>query len=458
LGSYDLGNSGQYFNNAYINNINANTEIYGAYLSGTSYALISNTGKKIVESAVTATELTYLSGLTSAPGGLGMNNTWTGINTFNNWIYNSVNKPLNLYRYHSNSTPLTTGDDNKYHKICTITIDTDNQYITLFGSIVTDNSAGNRPEADDILIKIRLSGTLSSGTVSGFLSYIRKGDHSGLGSETRYKLVKTSDTSSSKIYELYIYLTTTGATRTFDVNVTTNMSTANVSFNQIVSGSGISNATLAGLGTVTEPTVLLLNYSISNTQHNIISPQEVLAGSSAARFKGLIRNSEVFMSGHLANSYAQRSITNTTKTSILSSTLLGAISIPANSTEAGSHFEVYASGLISTTSGSQDLLVELNFSNNSTVILNPTVSVPGSLTSVPFFIRANCTVRSTGASGAIIGALEICINGTYYVTNTVTSTPVTMDTTANNSLNIQVKWTNSGNTILGEQGYTRRAA
>ncbi len=116
------------------------------------------------------------------------------------------------------------------------------------------------------------------------------------------------------------------------------------------------------------------------------------------------------------------------------------LAIPANVLLAGSTFHIHAAGNIttSTTPGSDTFRIRIGTSTlTGNIPVSVVVPVNASVTTQPFTLEAYATVRTTGASGTIIGDIQAFDGGslttgafTLADNGSVSTATVVVDTTA----------------------------
>lgn len=144
---------------------------------------------------------------------------------------------------------------------------------------------------------------------------------------------------------------------------------------------------------------------------------------------------------------ADDTVANTVDETTLVSTGQGSVTIPANTFSVGKSFIFLMSGFHSAT-GNPNITIKVKL--NSTVIATTGVVSSGNGTNNYFEVRANLTCRTTGSSGTI------SCQGYYTESggggngfSMVNTSPVTVDTTIDQDVDITVTWgtADSGNTI-----------
>lgn len=128
------------------------------------------------------------------------------------------------------------------------------------------------------------------------------------------------------------------------------------------------------------------------------------------------------------------SLTGATASIANTETNIVTLTIPANTLTVGSSFRIVAYG---TRSGSNTTAPVFNARIGTTTAANAgniavAPSIAGTATASNVVLDTTVTVRSTGASGTIGGASLATYGVT--ITNTINTTPVTVDTTAINYL------------------------
>jgi hypothetical protein len=131
----------------------------------------------------------------------------------------------------------------------------------------------------------------------------------------------------------------------------------------------------------------------------------------------------------------------TTETTIFTGT------IAANALRAGNVLKVYAKGVLSNDSASDDITLRGYIGSTLLGTFNPAI---GNVTDALWHLDAMFTVRSVGASGSVAWAADFDIDG-----NTTEGEDIsTVDTTASEDFTVTVEWDNAkaGNTISIYQG------
>lgn len=140
-------------------------------------------------------------------------------------------------------------------------------------------------------------------------------------------------------------------------------------------------------------------------------------------------------------------VANTTnETTVVSSTAEGTLTIQKNSTSVGKTFRVKARGYYSNT-GTPTLTVKLKA--GSTVLLTSgAITTTTAASNRAFEFEGEVTVYSLGSSGTVRGQGSVSEFGSA-VTGIASTAAVTVDTTANQTLNITVQWgtASASNTI-----------
>lgn len=139
-------------------------------------------------------------------------------------------------------------------------------------------------------------------------------------------------------------------------------------------------------------------------------------------------------------------LANSTTETTLVGTGEGSLTIQKNSLAVGKTFKVVARGYYSNT-GTPTLTIKLKA--GSTVLLTSgAITTTTSASNRAFVFNGLVTVYSLGASGTVRGQGEVSELGSA-VTGIASTSTVTVDSTANNTLNLTAQWgaASSSNTI-----------
>lgn len=140
-------------------------------------------------------------------------------------------------------------------------------------------------------------------------------------------------------------------------------------------------------------------------------------------------------------------VANTVTETTLIGAGVGSLVIPANTMRVGQTFSGIAMGPHSATGNPT---IQLRVYLNSVVILDTGVVTSGNSAGAAWEFRGQATVRSTGAGGTIAAdGFYIEAAGGTNLFGMVSTTPVTIDTTVDQTLNFTVQWGTAaaGNTI-----------
>jgi hypothetical protein len=131
---------------------------------------------------------------------------------------------------------------------------------------------------------------------------------------------------------------------------------------------------------------------------------------------------------------------------------IGSLTFPANTFASFRAIQFNIAGIISSAGGSNEITLR--------VMLGPTANIvictsPGndidSNTNVPFNLTGILTIRTTGATGTIVGSAGLILNnngGDNVYTGTTTTTTASLNTTVANTMDVQLKYSaGAGNTF-----------
>lgn len=138
---------------------------------------------------------------------------------------------------------------------------------------------------------------------------------------------------------------------------------------------------------------------------------------------------------------ANGTVTNTTTETTLFSTVVGSDEMLANFLHIGKKIDISAFGLYSAT-GAISLRIRVYL--NSTVVLDTGTFNPNSATNELFEISGSITCRTTGATGTVwaLGAFQE-MSTSHKVKSMTNTSAITIDTTANQTLNITAQWSSA---------------
>lgn len=140
-------------------------------------------------------------------------------------------------------------------------------------------------------------------------------------------------------------------------------------------------------------------------------------------------------------------VANTAAETTLVGTGVGSLVIPANSAHVGSSFSGIAMG---PHSASGNPTIQMRVYLNSTVILDTGVVTSGNSSAATWEFRGIVTVRSIGNAGTVMAqGFYMESAGGVNLFGMVNNSPITIDTTINQTLNVTVQWGTAalGNTI-----------
>lgn len=157
-----------------------------------------------------------------------------------------------------------------------------------------------------------------------------------------------------------------------------------------------------------------------------------------------------------ASSIASATVANTvTETSIIGTLKTGdSLQFGANTLAVGNTIRVTVRGIISNTgTPTLNLIIKLGA---TTIVSCGAITTPSGLSNTGFYVTADLTVRSIGASGTIAGAgMAMCGSGSASPIDMLMptpATPVTIDTTGALTLDVTATWgtASASNTITGQ--------
>lgn len=198
--------------------------------------------------------------------------------------------------------------------------------------------------------------------------------------------------------------------------------------------------TTPSLGVATATSINSTTIPSSKTLVTTTDNLSALASTTSAQLAGVVSDevgsgSAVFatkaqapyLRGRIASQISDVTVANTTtETSLLTGTMVGTNSIAANSVYAGETISLYASGYVSNTGTPT---VGMNVKLGSTTVLTTSVTSAAGLSNTAFVMRADCTVRSTGASGTVICAWHFRSTSSSQTNSTQTTGAATSTST-----------------------------
>lgn len=128
--------------------------------------------------------------------------------------------------------------------------------------------------------------------------------------------------------------------------------------------------------------------------------------------------------------------------------------IPANTMVVGSTYRIRAFGQVVSNSAAHTVTIRVRFGPSSpsgAIIASRAPTTTGSASSDPFSVEALVTCRSVGATGSLVGGIVIQGNATQpfnaaqFIGNS--GSPVTVDTTVQNLLELTAVTSNAGTTV-----------
>jgi hypothetical protein len=140
---------------------------------------------------------------------------------------------------------------------------------------------------------------------------------------------------------------------------------------------------------------------------------------------------------------------NISVTNTITETAVFLEEIPENSVNIGTVFNLKLFGHYSSNT-TDNFTIRLKYGGTTILSLSsPTLAV----TNVPISISATLTVRTLGSNGTLVSFLETSFNGTLQQNTTLS--PVTIDTTVNNNLEITIEWSAADidNSLTITQGF-----
>lgn len=149
---------------------------------------------------------------------------------------------------------------------------------------------------------------------------------------------------------------------------------------------------------------------------------------------------------------ADKSITNTASETSLFGTGIGSLTIPANMLVAGDYIRVNMQGFLSSANSAENFTFKVKM--GSTTLVSITGAMFPNLSEAVIDITLNIAVRSIGASGSVRPAgnimIEIRSAGYAAMVRLQTSSDITIDTTASQTLDITGQWQNdnASNSLL----------
>lgn len=155
---------------------------------------------------------------------------------------------------------------------------------------------------------------------------------------------------------------------------------------------------------------------------------------------------DIALAGVLATQTADVTIASTVTETTLLGTVVGTLTLPADSLEVGKTVRIVVRGFLSNT-GTPNLTIRAKLGGTEVVGTGAIVTASG-VSNVGFVATFDITLRTTGGSGTVVaaGAFEYN-NGT--IVNAVKTTTTTIDTTGSLAIDVTAEWgtSSASNTI-----------